>query len=113
MAWGARKNKYNNVVVITEDGKFDSKAELTYWLVLKDREKCGEIYDLERQVRYDFAGIKYPSKRTAKAIWDYRYKDKDGIHVVDKKGGKATQTHVFKLKWAMMLFFYDIEVEIV
>jgi len=43
--------KYRNRKVVKPEGAFDSAGEYERWLVLKQMQKDGEIYDLERQVK--------------------------------------------------------------
>lgn len=45
--------KFKNKKMITAEGVFDSKFEWEYWLELKEREKRGEISNLQRQVSFE------------------------------------------------------------
>lgn len=48
-----RKNKYNNKKFTDSDGnKWDSERERKRYLELLEKEKNGEIYDLQRQVEF-------------------------------------------------------------
>ena len=44
--------KYRNHVVVTADGRFDSKAEMARWHELKLLYAAGQIRGLRRQVRH-------------------------------------------------------------
>ena len=114
--------KYGNQKTTAIDPKtgkeitFDSKKECDFYFELLAREKAGEIYGIKRQVEFtiqegftDRTGKKH---RPIKYIADFYYKERinrrfiggryvsDNVvpHVVDVKGGKATQTAVYKLK---------------
>ena len=45
-------SKYKNKKIMVDGIEFDSKKEAEYWLVLRHREKFGEIENLRRQERY-------------------------------------------------------------
>lgn len=114
--------KYRNKKVTIADPKtgeeitFDSKKECEFYFELLAREKAGEVYGITRQVEFtilegftDRTGKKH---RPIKYIADFYYKERinrrfiggryisDNVvpHIVDVKGGKATQTAVYKLK---------------
>lgn len=89
----AKRNKYNAVRVTAFDGmKFDSKAEMREYGVLRLREMVGEISDLAHHpVLVLPAGVKYEA--------DFRYVENGRTVIEDVKGGKATQTALFKVKW--------------
>ena len=122
--------KYRNRKVTITDPKtgeeitFDSQKECDYYFELLAREKAGEICRIKRQVEFliqegftDQKGKKY---RPIKYIADFCFveiKEKkigteNGIikeneyipHFVDVKGGKATQTAVYKLKRKMLAY---------
>ena len=98
---GSILNKYNAVKVKIGDYTFDSKKEGRRYQELLLLEKAGEIKDLmvhpiiTLQDRYVYHG---KSVRPIKYIGDFYYRE-NGVPVIeDVKGGKATQTAVFKLK---------------
>lgn len=106
------KSKYNNNKPTFYDADkretltFDSNKELEYYLLLKNRQKRGEIKDLERQVSFEIQpGFTMPSGEKIRAITykaDFRYHDLDGIeHIVDVKGYK---TEVYKLKKKLLAY---------
>jgi hypothetical protein len=50
-----RKSKFKNKVCFHNGERFDSQRELKYWLHLQQRERAGEIRDLQRQVPFVLA----------------------------------------------------------
>ena len=108
-----KKSKYNNNKPeyydpdLKETIKFDSNKERDYYLILKDRQKSGEIKLLGRQFSILIQpSFKTPSGEKIKAItykadfYYYDYKDKS-YHVVDVKGYK---TDVYKLKKKLLAY---------
>lgn len=97
--------KYRNERVVVAGEKFDSKRESTHWLALKAREAAGEISELRRQVTFPlYAPILTQSEPWTYAevgfyVADFVWRDRSGVqHVADAKGGKATQTSLFRFK---------------
>ena len=106
------KSKYHNKRFKNKYGSWDSKAEFEYFLILKDKEKFGQIKNLRRQVSIEIQpSFKDSNGKTIKAITykaDFVYEDQDGKkHIVDVKGMK---TDVYKLKKKMLLY-KGIEIE--
>lgn len=94
-----KKSKFRNVRVSNSDGNFDSKAEYSYWLVLQDRARKGQIFQLERQV--DFVVIDNP-KLVYKA--DFVWKEPNSEFqlttvVADVKGDTSPLLDLFKYKF--------------
>lgn len=113
----SKKRKYNNQPCEYNGEKFDSKKELAHYLMLLDRQKRGEIKDLERQVKITIQpSFKTPDGQTVREIYyvaDFRYTSRtpDGAgaydletHYVDVKGGNATKTAVYKLKKKLLAY---------
>lgn len=99
----SKKRKYNNQPCECLGLKFDSQKERDYFLYLFDLLKLGEISELRLQVRINLQpSFTTPDGKKVRAIdyiADFVYQDKNGKkHIVDVKGGKATQTAVYKLK---------------
>lgn len=100
---------------------FDSKKERDRYMILKERERRGEIYDVRCQVRFillhgqDVVATNgnRVKRRERSYVADFTYRDKQGrFHVEDVKGYKNTTAYqLFTLKTAMMLRVYQIEVE--
>ena len=110
-----KKPKYNNkkAEYYDPDRKetltFDSVKEYEYYLILKDRERKGEIIDLARQVEIEiqpsFKRADGKIERPIKYIADFAYNDlKRRTHYVDVKGGEATKTHTYKLKRKLLAY---------
>lgn len=106
------KSKYNNNKPTFYDADkretltFDSNKELEYYLILKDRQKRGEIGYIWRQYEIEIQpGFTMPSGEKIRAITyraDFRYHDLDGIeHIIDVKGYK---TEVYKLKKKLLAY---------
>jgi len=99
---GKGKNKFGAIKVVTEDGlKFASKAEYAHYGLLRYRELACEITDLKTHPVLELhAGVTY--------IADFKYFDKslNKTVIVDVKGGKATQTSTFKMKWKQAIDKY-------
>ena len=109
----AKRSKYHNRKVeyydpgLKETITFDSEKERDYYLILKDRERRGEIKDLRRQVEIEiqraFVDNANNKHRAIKYIADFTYYDlKDySIHYIDVKGFK---TEVYKLKKKLLAY---------
>lgn len=106
------KSKYHNKKVdyydpqLKQTLKFDSEKERDYYLILKDREKRGEIINLKRQVSIEIQeAFTDRLGNKVKAITykaDFTYYDlRDGDHVVDVKGYK---TDVYNLKKKLLAY---------
>lgn len=108
-----KKPKYRNRKAeyydpgLKETITFDSEKERDYYLLLKDRERRGEIKDLKRQVEIEiqraFVDKADNKHRAIKYIADFTYYDlKDyQTHYIDVKGFK---TEVYKLKKKLLAY---------
>ena len=121
-----KQRKYKNEPCTFKGIKFDSIKERDYYIILLDREKKGEIYQLQRQVKINIQPrFKTPDGKTVREInynADFVYmspvRDEQGIfirwdhHIVDVKGGTATKTAVYRLKKKLLAYkgFYIEEV---
>lgn len=111
--------KYYNDKVEFQGQKFDSKAEWNYYMLLADRQRRGEIRDLQRQVPFTlqptFKDSKGNTVRSIKYLADFVYYDTDTgkRHVVDVKGSEDVETDVFKIKRKMFAYVYKEEIEVV
>lgn len=103
----AGKRKYNNQPTMTDAGMADSKAEAERWAELRLLERAGEIRALRFHPRYKLpGGVVYEA--------DSDYLEGGRTVVEDVKGGKATATPAFKMKWKLMAECYpDIVLRIV
>lgn len=115
-----KPSKYHNRKVDYRDPKtgetitFDSEKERDYYLLLKDRERRGEIRDIQRQVSITIQpSFELPSGEKILAITykaDFVYYDILPIsyeqhifprHIVDVKGYK---TEIYKLKKKLLAY---------
>lgn len=107
-------NKYHNKKVVINGIKFDSKKEYSYYLKLKLMEQAGLIWNLELQKKYILqSSFTFNGKIIREISYkaDFVYEDKDGLHVIDVKGGNATKTDVYKLKRKLFIKKYGMEIE--
>lgn len=97
-----KENKYHAKKTKLGDITFDSKKESRDWQQLCMLEACGIISNLRRQVHFELqpAYVNNQGKkiRAIEYVADFVYKKDDKIYVQDSKGGKATQTDIFRLK---------------
>lgn len=107
-----RINKYNNKKVEFQGIKFDSKKEMERYILLKEKEKTGELYDLELQKSFEvvpktdlFRAVTY------RADFTYRVPGYDGIFAEDVKGYRGGEAYrIFKIKQKLMYYKLGIEV---
>lgn len=110
-------SKYHNVPVEAYGIRFDSLAELRRYEQLRLLQLSGKITDLVVHPTYELlpaCTINGKRERPIRYVADFQY-DEDGHTVVeDVKGGKATQTREWKLKWRMARMRYpDITFHVV
>ena len=101
------KSKYNNSKVTYQGLTFDSKKEFEYYLILKDKEKRGLVFNIKRQVPLeiqpafvDKTGVKH---RAIIYKADFVYTDRltGTERYIDVKGFK---TEVYKLKKKLLAY---------
>lgn len=105
-----KENKYHAQKTEVNGIKFDSKKESHDWRQLCMLEASGGISNLRRQVTFElqpkFTNNQGVNIRAINYVADFVY-EKDGkTYVQDSKGGKATQTDVFKLKRKLFEYKY-------
>lgn len=108
-----KPSKYHNRKVDYRDPKtgetitFDSEKERDYYLLLKDRERRGEIRWLNRQyeieIQPSFTDIKGTKIRAIKYKADFYFYDRSikSWRVIDVKGYK---TEIYKLKKKLLAY---------
>lgn len=98
-------SKYKNEKITYQGEEFDSKKEFEYYLILKDREKRGEISRLSRQVPFEIQpDFVTPDGKKIRAILyyaDFTYYENDRLHIVDVKGYR---TEIYKLKKKLLAY---------
>ena len=101
------KSKYNNRKVTYQGLTFDSKKEFEYYLLLKDKEKRGLVFNIKRQVPLeiqpaftDKTGVKH---RAIIYKADFVYTDRltGTTRYIDVKGFR---TEVYKLKKKLLAY---------
>ena len=95
-------SKYNARKTSVDGHTFDSKAEGNYYLILKEKQRRGEIESFKLQPKYILQdGFRKNGKKyqpiTYKADFEVYYPDGE-IEVIDVKG---VQTEAFKIKAKM------------
>lgn len=103
-----KKSKYNAVPQVVNGVRFASKAEATRDAELRLLERANKISGLSRQPRFD---LTVNGKKVCRYVGDWAYFDSEvnnmaTLVVEDKKGGKATQTPAFRIKWALAKALY-------
>ena len=116
------RTKYHNRKVTKDGMVFDSVKEYRRWCELKLLEKAGDIYNLQRQVKYELIPKQYSKTERTKAdrprmierevsyIADFVYTDNASNEVVveDAKGFK---TEEYKIKRKLMLKVHGIRIK--
>lgn len=105
------KSKYKNTKITADGITFDSKKEYEFWLVLKQRERSGEIENLRRQERY----LLVPSQEKERPIhyiadFVYYHRGLDKEIVVDVKSAYTRKLPVYIIKRKLMLWVHGIKV---
>lgn len=111
-------NKYGAKKVVVNGEVFDSQKEFYRWCDLKLLERAGEIFNLNRQVKYELIPAQRDGKgklieREVSYIADFAYLAKNGDKIVeDVKGYKRGASYqLFTIKRKMMLYKYGIKVK--
>jgi len=106
-----KASKYKNIKTEVDGIKFDSRKEARRYSELKLLLRAGEIFDLERQIRFQLIEpmrINGKHERAICYVADFRYTDKHGKTFVEDVKGIATD--VFKIKYRLMKQVHGIEV---
>ena len=124
MFYRKKGSKYNATKVVIDGEVFDSKKEAKRWIELSAMEKAGEIFNLQRQVKFtlipaqrepDIIGPKggrKPGKlieREVSYTADFMYGDSEGKLVVEDVKGMRTKEYILKRK--MLLHFFGIRIK--
>ena len=106
------RNKFNARVCYVDGIRFPSTHEAERYLILKDRQKRGEIQGLCLQVKYELIPPQRKGKyklREAEYIADFTYYRNGELVVEDAKGYKKGEAYrLFTLKKKLMLQKYGI-----
>jgi hypothetical protein len=98
--------KYNNAVIETTDGRFDSQREYQRWCELNVLQRAGEISGLHRQVSYD---LRVNGVLICRYVADFVYANAGGVIVVEDV--KGVRTGVYLLKKKLMKALYETEIQ--
>jgi hypothetical protein len=109
----SRRNKYGAKKTHLDGHTFDSLAEARRYSVLKLRQQAGEITNLELQPAFPLHAPGGQKVGLYKA--DFRYTDTTTGQVVveDVKGGKATETQLFRWKRKHLEAEHGIRLQII
>lgn len=100
-------SKYHNVPCEVDGIKFDSKAEAARYGYHALRQRAGEISDLQVHPRYVIVD-KDAHGRAMYYEADFSYSENGDFVVEDVKGGKATQTPLWRLKARLLQARYPM-----
>jgi hypothetical protein len=115
----AKQNKYHNIPDSRQGAereiKFKSRKEAQRYDELMLMLKAGQIHELKLQPQFTLQeayttpeGVRV---RAIRYVADFSYNTGNGLVVEDVKGGKATQTRVYKLKKKLMQDRFGITVQ--
>jgi hypothetical protein len=109
LATKQRPRKYRNTPTVVDETRFDSKKESQYYLLLKERERLGEIEDLVLQPRYpiEIAGIK-----VCVVVPDFKYRCRvtGDVYVLDIKSPATRKNRAYVIKKKLLRAVYGIEI---
>jgi hypothetical protein len=98
-----QRSKYNNVKVVVDGMRFDSRAEADYYQQLKLRKRAGEVIDFKCQESFEiipaFTDATGYHHRPVTYRADFVVFGDGYTEIVDVKGHK---TREFTLKWKML-----------
>lgn len=100
-----RRSKFNAVATVIDGIRFQSKAEATRWVELKAAHEAGEIFDLQRQVKFKLNVNGIP---VCDYVCDFCYRDAHGYCTVEDV--KFFPTPVYRLKKKLMKAVLGIEI---
>lgn len=104
----AKRNRFGNIKVKLDGHTFDSRLEARHYMVLRDRQRRGEISGLVCHPVYKLvvAGV-----QIGKYIGDFEYKTRDGVLVlVDVKSPATRKLPVYRLKRKIVQALYGITI---
>jgi hypothetical protein len=108
-----KKSKFMNTKTELNGIKFSSIKEKTRYIELKEKEKNGEITNLELQVKFNLQpSIKIDGEmiRAIDYVSDFCYNENGKYVVEDVKASKFFQTDVFKIKRKLFAYKYGFKI---
>lgn len=116
---GSSSSKYRNARTTVDSDTFDSKLEARRWHELLLLERCGQIRELRRQVRYELippVRLKGAKRLTPGIdyVADFQYVDmrQDRLVIEDAKSKATAGIRVFKLKRHLMKALLGLDIDI-
>ncbi len=110
-----RQTKYNNKRTYLGSKKFDSVKEKNIYLLLLGKVKNGEIWNLERQVKFElqphYRNKQGKMEKAITYIADFTYYDSKGYHVVDVKSAITRKDKVYRIKKKILGYQKGIDIE--
>ena len=89
------KNKYFAIKQIYKGVKFDSKRELSRYIVLEQLLNSNQISDL---VIHPLFPLMVNGKKIGRYTADFKYVNKEGVTVIEDVKSKATKTRDYRLR---------------
>lgn len=109
------QTKYHNKKSYFGSKEFDSVKERNIYLILLDKVKKGEIWNLERQVKFElqphYRNKQGKMEKAINYIADFTYYDSKGYHVVDVKSAITRKDKVYRIKKKMLGYQKGIDIE--
>ena len=99
-----QKSKYGNIRTVIDGIKFASKAEAVHYILLRERQRQGEISKLEMQPKFPITLKGHP---ICNYIADFRYCEAGVTVIEDVKG---VRTPVYRLKKKLTEAAYGIKI---
>lgn len=106
----AKANKYGAKRTMLDGITFDSKAESQRYAALKQQERCGAIYNLQRQIWHDLKAANGVVACRYRADFDY-FDTSTGEPVTEDVKGVLTRD--FKVKAKLFKEQYGREIKVV
>jgi hypothetical protein len=110
-----RQTKYHNKKTCLGSKKFDSVKEKNIYLLLLGKVKSGEIWNLERQVKFElqphYRNKQGKMEKAITYIADFTYYDSKGYHVVDVKSEITRKDKVYRIKKKILGYQKGIDIE--
>lgn len=110
-----KQTKYHNKRTYLGSKKFDSVKEKNIYLLLLGKVKSGEIWNLERQVKFElqphYRNKQGKMEKAITYIADFTYYDSKGYHVVDVKSEITRKDKVYRIKKKILGYQKGIDIE--
>ena len=98
------RSKYGNIRTVVDGIKFASKAEANRYVLLRERQRQGEISDLEMQPKFP---ITLNNRPICSYYADFRYTENGEAVIEDVKG---VRTAIYRLKKKLTEAAYGIKI---